>query len=59
MTVYKVKLVYGFYEEVIIEYYATEEEAERIVEAYEKEEDWSASYAEVEVEEGEVEIEEL
>ena len=59
MTVYKVRLVYGFYEEVLTEYYATEEEAERVVEDYEREEDWSASYTEVEVEEGEVELEEL
>lgn len=59
MTVYRVRLVYGFYEEVLVEYYATEEEAERIVESYEREEDWSAGYTEVEVEEGEVELEEL
>lgn len=56
MTVYRVKVVYGFYEEVFYEYYLKEEYAERATEYYSELEDHSAGYREVEVAEGEVEL---
>lgn len=56
MTVYRVKVVYGFYEEVFYEYYVKEEHAERATEYYADLEDYSAGYREVEVAEGEVEL---
>ena len=56
MTVYRVKIIYGFYEEVFYEHYSTEEQAEKAMDYYNKQEDFSADYYDIEVAENEIEL---
>ena len=58
MTVYRVKVVYRYYEEVEYLYYSTEARAEEVADYYSSLDQYYASHTDVEVDPTEVELEE-